>query len=69
MNEDVFPIEHGDFPMSFLVFRGVIMLENGRSCFFSRMANQPNLTPPFRNEGLIAGLIKGNQYFISPDHI
>ena len=26
MNEDVFPIEHGDFPMSLLVFRVVIIL-------------------------------------------
>ena len=36
------------------------------------MASQPtppgNLHPPPRNKGLRAGLIKGNQWFTSPDH-
>ena len=34
------------------------------------MASQPtpNLYTPPRNQGLIAGLIKGNQWLISPDH-
>ena len=32
--------------------------------------NQPPPRPrtPLRNKGLIAGLIKGNQWLISPDH-
>ena len=30
--------------------------------------NPPQRTPPPRNKGLIAGLIKGNQRFMSPDH-
>ena len=29
MNEDVFPIEHGDFPMSFVSFRGDKMGRRG----------------------------------------
>ena len=41
-------------------------------CFASIMAIQPTPpghVPPPRNQGLIAGLIKGNQWvFISPDH-
>ena len=34
------------------------------------MANQPALpkVPPKRNKGLIASLIKGNQWLIGPDH-
>ena len=34
------------------------------------MAGQPTprATYPPRNKGLIAGLIKGNQWLISPDH-
>ena len=36
------------------------------------MAGQPTppgpRTPPKRNKALIAGLIKGNQWLISPDH-
>ena len=31
--------------------------------------NPPRATyPPPRNKGLVAGLIKGNQWLISPDH-
>ena len=30
--------------------------------------NPPLTYPPPRNKGLIAGLIKGNQWLISPDH-
>ena len=31
------------------------------------LAAPPKATPP-RNKGLIAGLLKGNQWLISPDH-
>ena len=40
------------------------MTPKGASC----MANQPTLMHPSRNKGLIAGLTKGNQWLISPDH-
>ena len=54
------------------------MLVSGR-VFFSKLqkvtktmgkVNQPPPGPrtPPRNKGLIAGLIKGNQWLISPDH-
>ena len=46
-------------------FHSIKCMENGV------MASQPtppgHVTPP-RNKGLIAGLIKGNQWLISPDH-
>ena len=42
---------------------------NFRPYFHGYSTNPPNATYPPRNKGLIAGLIKGNQWvFISPDH-
>ena len=40
-------------------------------CFFSRESKvlpPPKLRFPLRNKGLIAGLIKGNQWLINPKH-
>ena len=36
---------------------------------FYRKINQPSLNVlPTRNQGLIAGLLRGNRWLISPDH-
>ena len=45
-------------------------LRLGGNQLFSWLVNQtpPGHVPPPRNKGLIAGLIKGNQWLISPDH-
>ena len=40
------------------------LVDHGQSTY----PPQVPYTPPPRNKGLIAGLIKGNQWFISPDH-
>ncbi len=41
---------------------------NERIIFHGYSTNLPLTYPPPRNEGLIAGLIEGNQCLISPDH-
>ena len=50
-----------------------IVIHDGESCLTAKkrswLVNQPPLNvPPPRNKGLIFGLIKGNQWLISPDH-
>ena len=40
----------------------------GIQCFKGILAAPPKATFTPRNKGLIAGLIKGNQWLISPDH-
>ena len=36
--------------------------------FMANQATPPATYPPLRNKALIAGLTKGNHWFISPDH-